>query len=80
MHGVLVVVLLGKALVLQELGINLIHKCHWTRYYTTERGETVGLDLFDTVAVVLLVLVVVGVILRLGHLNWLVPLEVGEIK
>jgi hypothetical protein len=52
LHGVLVVVLLGETLVLQELGVD-----------TTEGRETVGLDLLNTVTVVFLVLVVVGVIL-----------------
>lgn len=37
--------------------------------YTTERGVTMALGLLDTVAVILLVLIVVGVILRLGHLQ-----------
>jgi hypothetical protein len=36
--------------------------------YTTGGGITVSLELFDTVTVVLLVLVMVGVILALCHL------------
>lgn len=50
--------LLGKALVTHELGIN-----------TTEGWVTVRLELFDTITVILLVLVVVCVVLRLGHLT-----------
>ena len=57
-HGVLKVVLLGITLVAQELLVN-----------TVERWEAVALGLLDTIAMVLLVLVVVGVVLALGHLK-----------
>jgi len=48
--------LLGEALVADELGADSL-----------ERRVTLGLDLLDTVTVGLLVLVVVGVVLGLGH-------------
>jgi len=55
-HRIAAVVLLGKALVTEELCVN-----------TASGREAVALGLLDTVAVVLLVLVVISVILALCH-------------
>ena len=51
--------LLGESLVAEELGIDAL-----------ERGVAVVLGSLDAVAMGLLVLVVVGVILRLGHFSF----------
>ena len=79
LHGVLVVVHLGVALISQKLELNLsqISRCAVSNYmmhafratYPAGGNVAMQLGLLDPVAVVLLVLVVVRVVLGLGHLS-----------